>query len=311
MNMSLEYYNEGQVRTYEPDYSQFELLAKILSTTTKIRPNAWFKITDDEAIAILKSYLHMYAVVNLHDLRVRAGIIDEAYLITKEEIAHYLIPRYYRDIFREFCRPMTDGNDIWIPNLEAVKGHSLSAAFNIQPLVKGRLNMLGNIFAVTLVPVAEEYLKPEPITVWHESKERVFSRGPIPDYRWKALSWLKHVRFKEFSFATSESETTSRSVITTLIQSTTIINNVSSSLEDGRILIGGATMFTRLAYPFNPPEVLLDAERRFPTEESHSYTPPGTPESSRVRMKKRNKSRNMGKRSVEAPPPDDAVKEGT
>ena len=271
---------EGKIRTFTPDLTQFHALTKLLSVTTLVRHNAWFKISDEEARQYLTSCLRMYAVLNNHYLRAQAGISDLSYLTLIEEARNYPVPRYFRDVFREIVRPMTDGADIWIPDLAGSDDILISRGYEINPLVKGRIPFFAEAFKVPLVPIEIEVLRTEPICAWYPNKGALISRGPIPEYRWKSVSILRHVQFEEYSLdfdTPSGAEVQHSSVLKSILEHVTFLKNVSSVDALGRISVGGLSVYQKAPYIFNGPDLLTDVDRRFPTDDVHSDTPPSTP----------------------------------
>lgn len=79
INMSINEDNEGRIRFYTPDLSEFDLYAKALADTATVRRGAWFDFDHDQAADLAHACLYAYCVINDHRYRTLAGRIDTVY----------------------------------------------------------------------------------------------------------------------------------------------------------------------------------------------------------------------------------------
>jgi hypothetical protein len=263
--------DDVRIITYEPNYESFYALCDSVHKLISGLENVWFRqVTQSEVRGYLITALKIYSVRNLRSYRLRLGIITDRISQLDDAAVSFPVPRYFRDVFREFTRPMEDDLDIYIPDIvfnsdvPFSEYHEDLPDFDRISAVFRALNHVSNRF---LVPLDIEQTKPAPISFYYEPENVLLSKTFLPEWRTRAVTALKHCRFKQSPTPTTQIDVISK-----------IVNDSVSNLLQGVVVnrnVNGRRFFRTEVLRYNPPPLLVETIR-FPTEEAgvYSHTPP-------------------------------------
>lgn len=265
------YDDDVRIITYVPNYESFYALCDSAHKLILGTENQWFRnVTKEEVTGYLTIALKVYAIRNLRAYRQRLGVITDRISQLDDASQAFPVPRYFRDVFREFSRPMEDDLDVYIPEIDFnsdvpfTQYHADLPTFDRISAVYRALNHVSNR---TLVPLDIEQTKPVPISFYYKQENVLLSKTFLPEWRTRAIMALKHCRFTSI-----QSPIPQTNVIAELIQDSV------SDLLHGVIRnrnVNGRRFFRIEVLRYNPPPALVDSTR-FPTndEDLHSQTPP-------------------------------------
>lgn len=273
---------------YEPNFSEFIRITRMLSQTTRVRDRAWFTITDEQAEKHVLACLKAYAVLNHREYRIRSEIDDEIYYMLNSSEGFFSVPKYIHDAIREFCRPMCSGINVYLPKIDIPAGSSPIDVLGYDAAVSTRVRLLEQLLQLEpYVPIQKEDLPSVPLTFWHPERKVILSEVMPPEYRYQAMSILKSCVFREFSFESPSPEAEPaqgdappsqmvQTIITGLVSTFTMLYNTTQVDIDGRVSIAGRQMFAQL--PASRYVPLLCGERiAFPCEGGPSKTSSSIP----------------------------------
>jgi hypothetical protein len=179
---------------YPSDFTEFNTLPTILQQTLSQAIVHQITLTDSEAYNYLHCLLHLYAIVNLRRYRRQVGKPDASVRHIATFLKYCKIPCFFRDVFRELCRPCHHQKDLYIPYFDTLSTKLLKTFFDVVPLIR-RINLACGELGLDVVPLQREILTSVPMAVIFE--DRVLSSEPIPDFRIEALSALRFIKFRE------------------------------------------------------------------------------------------------------------------
>lgn len=263
--------DDVRIITYEPNYESFNDLCDSAHKLILGSENVWFRnVTQSEVRGYLTTALKIYAVRNLRTYRQRLGIITDRMSQLDDAAMSFQVPRFFRDVFREFSRPMEDDLDVYIPNIEFVSDVPFTEyskdlpSFDRISAVFRAFNHITNRFLVSL---DIEQTKPAPISFYYEPQNVILSKTFLPEWRTRAVTALKHCRFKQYQPVAEP-----KNIVSEIIKSS--ISDLLHGVVTDRN-VNGRRFFRIEALRYNPPPLLVESTR-FPTEEGemHSQTPP-------------------------------------
>lgn len=297
---SIIYDNQLRIIEFQPDFSKFKELSNIFFQTSQAHKSKWFRITKVEAESYLMAALHTYAVLNLRQYHIEIGKYNRSLDDLKEVLPNIPVPRFFRDVFREFVRPMEDGVDIYIPSfsIPEVDGNIYSA-YGFDSTIRSRIMIMLKDLGIDTVMLGIEVLKPEKVCMYHKSDNEgyVLARSPVPEYRRQAMSVLQHFVFADTSAVYVSADPTGLTLETVV----SLLDSVATRFDRGIIArtnfkfkINGREVYTIPVAPIILPQLLLDVHR-FPTLDNSSRTPPDSPHFGRENTAMKEKSIQSGK----------------
>lgn len=272
---------------YNLNLEQFNVYVRSLCVTLAQDANAWYRVEEKDVQQYLTSALKAYIIVNNREMRMNAGIFDTCYRNLFDNSNQFLVPRFFRDIFREMSRIMINGYDIYIPKVDYKDATEVDPfkALDFDVSKMQRIIAACNRAKLDSVPIQVERVRPVPYSVWVQAANAVYSSSMIPQYREIAVTLLRHNRFIDHSHPTSNPPGYRKP--SGFAQSPEIAKTIethATGLIEGvvnveRRTINGNTMFVSMYvdYTIVP---FIGQNSRFPTDEVKSNTPPGTPQSS-------------------------------
>lgn len=280
-------YELSRAVEYDIDFTELAVLAERLSCLSALRTTQhWFFCSKDQILDSLKKTINMYNAYNNREWRMKVGKFDSGRELIREAMDHVEWPRYIRDVVREICRPMHDGNDVYIPRTPAIKDQDYNyskkdSCIYVDAFMFDRIKSAAKHTNLVFVSLLEESPKPMPFTGYYEGK--VYSSSQLPNFRWEAMSMLKWLRFTPMT--TSKKVEESR-FFEDFFSSFTKASGILQVDEDGRFVINGTTMWTSRVITI--PMTRFESDKdRFPTIEHASSTPPASREPSFKRKKKK------------------------
>ncbi|RCK60817.1 hypothetical protein Cantr_08273 [Candida viswanathii] len=145
---------EGRVKSYQPNLSELHRSCYVLLHTINNNPFSTFKLTIDQASSYIINLFYIYAILNLSQFFNHASL-----LVKIPQGQKYYVPNFIRDTFRHMCRPIPDGNEIWIPKI------TIEKIVIDQELNKELLTFFCT-FNIPVVPIIKEYVQVMPLQAW-------------------------------------------------------------------------------------------------------------------------------------------------
>lgn len=146
---------EGKVKPYQPKLSELHRSCYILLHTINNNPFSSLKITIEQASNYIINLFYIYALLNLSQFFNHAALII---IIPQDQ--QYYVPSFIRDTFREMCRPIPDGSEIWVPKITIEN-------ITIDQELHDELMIFFNKFNIPVVPIIKEYIQVMPFQAWN------------------------------------------------------------------------------------------------------------------------------------------------
>lgn len=244
-------------------------VARDLNTCFTSFGTAWAKIPEASIYPILKSSLKLYYFANYSSLflDVNRPRPTDAELTILYGI--FRMPRFIRDMCREYCRPMIYGNDFYLPDIrfEPRVDNDITQIFEkVDVNALNLWSLAWRHLGVELVDLFPESVKPAPLCFYHPPSNQIYSTDWLEDWRLEALCHLKHLEWiNPEQFISSPEE----------LNPLEMYESIISGRKAGTVT---CLCFSAL----NPVRCFnfINDRTRFPSDVDHSRTPP---KSSRVR----------------------------
>jgi hypothetical protein len=290
------------VLLYEADNTELNILIdNVIDMLLEQELNVWNRLSQSDMRKYFKFCLRLYYTGTHGKILSRMGKqIVPSY--TRDLCEIFLVPRNVRDIFREYCRPMSDRGVIYIPEIDHVLPKTGTSPYDLCGLDNIRVfkihTMMRNLAegrpTLSMVHVSSEALADVAVSLYHSDDKYYWHAKQLPDWRLKSFYLLRHFRFAQKSDDATissndpsgsnvvppsntgrTSSTASSSTNVTSTARLTVFNrtpqNYANCVEvsDNRF-VNGVMGFVTLPTTLVP----FYFETRFPSGEEHSKTPP-------------------------------------
>lgn len=265
------------IQTYDVDYTKFDNYCEQLATITE--GSKWFEV----GVQDVKKYGHaafkLYTFLSHKKFHMIQGIQTPSETELMSLGFDFMIPRFLRDILREMARPMSVDASIYIPSISSwpkkltrVKdlGIDITEVYKIMRSFKKA--------GLDLVPIELEKIAVAPYFVFSDTHQNLYFSSPPQDWRLKACNLLRHNRFYEFQ----EADLGEEANIFNMLKE--YVNNLSHGFIDART-VNGRKMFVYAGLQTLEGSY-ISMNNRFPSDEQHSNTPPGSSRKKRIRSKR-------------------------
>ena len=146
---------EGKVKPYQPKLSELHRSCHILLHTINNNSLSTFKISIDQASNYIINLFYIYALLNLSQFFNHATLLEKI-----PQNQQYYVPSFIRDTFRDMCRPIPDGTEIWIPQISIEK-------IEIDDYINNQLLLFFHEFNIPVVPIEKETIQIMPFQAWN------------------------------------------------------------------------------------------------------------------------------------------------
>lgn len=146
---------EGKVKPYQPKLSELHRSCYILLHTINNNSLSTFKKSIDQSSNYIINLFYIYALLNLSQFFNHATLLDKI-----PQNQHYYVPSFIRDTFRDMCRPIPDGSEIWIPQISIEN-------IEIDQDINNQLMLFFHEFNIPVVPIEKETIQIMPFQAWN------------------------------------------------------------------------------------------------------------------------------------------------
>jgi hypothetical protein len=251
---------ERELREYTPNFAGIRVIAEDLSATLSAHGNVWFRLTTDYCESVIRVAIRHYMCRTHQTLLARMGrpVSAERETLFSEV---FKIPRYVRDVCREFCRVMEHDAVLWLPTVDTTinEGSILSYHGDIAEDYP-RFLLACERVGLEMVHIEIESLALSPFMMYSDVSQCIFSVRPPAMWRLEAFNRLRHARhIPPVEPVVGE-------------QGAQALPTLFTARIVGR-QVGPIPFFTfGIDRPLIKYGIIIGA--RFPTDEEHSKTPP-------------------------------------
>lgn len=104
---------------YDVDLTNFDQICEHFHNSVLSHESVWVRrVSLNTFKSFLRTCLRLYAVRNLYEYRPYTGQAPLMLAFIDGDCESILVPRYFRGIFREICRPMVFDKTVYIPRFE-------------------------------------------------------------------------------------------------------------------------------------------------------------------------------------------------
>lgn len=177
-----------------------EQFSKDQANTFTTLGNGWCKFSSDEIYNIMISVIKLYFFKSHSLILMKEGrnvpYPDKLRLLTEQ----LKVPRYIRDIAREFCRPMIFNNNVYLPDIKFL--HSIGeSAVDLFSMIKDSLSKWDytiNKIGCDIVSIDTESPSPVPISFYDSISQEIWMAKQLPEWRIEAVLYLRHLKYHYF-----------------------------------------------------------------------------------------------------------------
>lgn len=185
---------------YEYSKDFIEQFSKDQANTFTTLGNGWCMFTQTEVFDLMTAVINLYyfkthSMILLHCGR-QVPIPEKLKLLTEQ----LRVPRYMRDIAREFCRPMIFNNNIYLPDIKFVNSYGESAADLFSPIKDTLMKWEYTItkLGCDVVSIETEAPRPVPISFYDSTSQEIWMAKQLPEWRLEAFLYLRHLKYYYF-----------------------------------------------------------------------------------------------------------------
>lgn len=190
--------SKGETKFYPINFQFLNELSKHLSLCFESFGNAWCQISASEVEKILMSAVKLYHYrTNANKIIAAGRRVPNEYLLNA--LSHELVvPRFLRDVARELSRPMYLGDCLYLPDLTfdgfPEQGTKISKLFaDIDDLAMMRWIHVLHKAKLEIVEILPECIRPAPLSFYVHHTNQVYSVSQLDDWRIDAVSQLRHL----------------------------------------------------------------------------------------------------------------------
>lgn len=181
---------------YPYDCSYLDGLATDITLSLQAYGNAWTKAEPAEIKQLLVVALKIY-FFNTH---YRTLLLCSRVVPSKMALDYLTtclrVPRFVRDVVREYCRPMFSNHTIYLPDIEYEKVNDdkpfteIFGSVDVFP----KWNYMMERVGYDMVELVAEFPRACPLSFAVEWKMETYSIAPLEEWRLEAFSRLRHLR---------------------------------------------------------------------------------------------------------------------
>lgn len=183
---------------YETDF--IEQFSKDQANTFTTLGNGWSLFDKQEVYNIMMTVIKLYYFKTHSMVLISCGrkvpFPDQLRLLAEQ----IKVPRYIRDIAREFCRPMIFNNTIYLPDIvyEGPAGLTGADLFSSvkDSLMKWEYTI--NRIGCDIVDIETESPAPVPISFYDSVSQEIWMAKQLPAWRLEAFLYLRHLKYRYF-----------------------------------------------------------------------------------------------------------------
>nr|QXV86424.1 coat protein [Partitiviridae sp.] len=202
---------------YVPRMDFIEHFSIDLERSIRNVKTTWATLSNKQIYDILMSAIALYYHLTHRDILVYCGKEVPIPYDLKVLSTQLKVPRFVRDIAREFCRPMYFNNNIYIPELEFKEGLACYYADlfkNIKDILPTWDYAMKRL-ECEIVEICAEAPSPVPISFFDPYSQEIWMAKQLPEWRLEAFLYLRHLKYEYFegiehTFNEDASVTTSR-----------------------------------------------------------------------------------------------------
>lgn len=191
----------GGVKFYSLNDSYLTIFSNDLEVCITTLGSRWSNISSKDIEKILRTGLCTY-YFKTHLRKLIACGIDVPSLECLDVLSqHVKIPRFIRDIFREYCRPMYLQDCIYLPSVRYDKNKTtgINIFEEIDSLLINTWNHACDKLKLDIVEVNAESPKSVPLSFYHPGKGEIFAVSPLEEWRIEAFGTIKSLTWQPHS----------------------------------------------------------------------------------------------------------------
>lgn len=269
--------SKGETKFYTPDFTFITEISRHISLCLDAFGKSWCRVSAEQVENIFRTTIYLY-YFRTHCNRL---IICDREVPNEQHLQaltmELKVPRFMRDVAREFARPMEFGNCIYLPDLKYFRSHksviSMFAAIGETTMSHWIEAMKNTTFE--MVNIIPEIIRPVPLSFYVKHRDEIYSTGQLSDWRVDAVSQLRHIHWTD-----KESIQEPKVLQPYELYETTLSGRYVGTVACYVYTLTGMHNYSS-----------LDALVRFPTESVHSKSPPQSNRISGQPQKKKTQKR--------------------
>lgn len=177
-----------------------EQFSKDQANTFTTLGNGWCRFSSEEIFNIMVSVIKLYYFKSHSLILMREGrqvpYPDKIKLLSEQ----LKVPRYVRDIAREFCRPMMFNNNVYLPDIrfDSPCGESVVDMFSTIKDTLSKWDYTINKVGCEVVSIDTESPSPVPISFYDSISQEIWMAKQLPEWRIEAVLYLRHLKYQYF-----------------------------------------------------------------------------------------------------------------
>lgn len=192
--------NQYEYVFYAYDLAFIEQFSKDQANTFTTLGNGWCRFSFEEVYNIMISAIKLYYFKTHSLILLREGrnvpLPDKLRLLSEQ----LKVPRYIRDIVREFCRPMIFNQNIYLPDIKFDHsfGESGVNLFSDIRDVLSKWDYTISKVGCEIVSIDMEAPSPVPISFYDSVSQEIWMAKQLPEWRLEAVLYLRHLKYQYF-----------------------------------------------------------------------------------------------------------------